>query len=95
MKVFAVLVAWLVISAGAVLAVFTFPLAWALDKTEYARNCLRALDKAAASYLGFSGRYTVSAECGASAKWRALGFVIDLLLGNGHCADAAKREGLT
>lgn len=96
MKALAILTAWLAISAGALLAALSFPLAWALDELDYARNCLRALDKAAAAYLGFSGRYTVSAECGASLTpvWRALGLVIDLLLGKGHCREAAVREGL-
>lgn len=96
MKVLAILVAWLAISAGALLAALTFPLAWLLDRTEYARNCLRALDKAAAAYLGFSGRYTVSAECGVHTHgWRAwLRAAIDLLLGDGHCAAAARKEEL-
>lgn len=96
MKLGAVICAWLAISAGAGLAALTFPVAWALDRTEYARNCLRALDKAAAAYLGFTGRYTVSAECGVRRgfAWRVLARVIDGLLGGGHCADAARREGL-
>ncbi len=68
--------------------------AWFYGVSEYAKNLLRAMDRLGAAVFGFSGRYTVSAECGASdcAVCRLLCRFLDLIQ-PGHCAGAAKREG--
>lgn len=86
------LMAWLAIT-GALVAV---SFAGALAGIEYFRDVFRAADKLGAALGGKSGRYTVSAECGASTtRFGAAGrVVIDGLLGKGHCVDAAHREGL-
>ena len=51
----------------AVLAAMTGLIVWAVyDRDAYAENLFRALDRLGAAFLGLgSGRYTVSAECGA------------------------------
>lgn len=60
----------------------------------YAKNLLRASDKQAATLLGFDGRATISAECGARdcrfCRW--LCRLLDVFQ-KGHCAGAAEREG--
>lgn len=62
----------------------------------WAKNIFRAGDKTVAAVLGFSGFYSLSAECGAgdSRLCRSLRLMIDLAIGGGHCARAAKDEGL-
>lgn len=62
--------------------------------SEYAKGILRSLDRLGAAVFGFSGRYTVSAECGASdcAVCRLLCRFLDLIQ-PGHCAGAARNEG--
>lgn len=61
---------------------------------EYAKNLLRAADKHAAAFLGFDGRSTISAECGASTC-RACALLCRALdwIQKGHCEGAALREG--
>ncbi len=63
-------------------------------RDEYAKNLMRAADKHAAAFLGWSGRYTVSAECG-SRDCRFCRWLCRLLdvFQKGHCAGAAEREG--
>ena len=65
------------------------------EEYAYAKNVLRAWDKLAAAVLGWSGGYTVSAQCGRSVC--AFCTVICRLLdaiNPGHCKGAAEREGL-
>lgn len=97
MKIAAVLLVWLLVGMGAIAAFVVFPFAWLLaDEVSYAKNILRALDKASAAFLGWTGEYTVSAECGAATEgWAVrLGVLVDGLLGAGHCHAAALHEGL-
>lgn len=91
----ALLVLWLPFSLAAIVAIPVSLVAVFLE-WEYAKNILRAKDKLAAALLGWSGRYTVSAECGAS-DCRFCRSVCWLLnwIDKGHCEGAAKREGLT
>lgn len=60
----------------------------------YPKNLLRASDKQAAALLGFDGRATISAECGASTC-RACALLCRMLdwIQKGHCEGAALREG--
>ena len=92
----ALLVLWL---PFAVLSIVAIPVAlWALATGEwvYAKNLLRAMDKVAAALFGWTGYYTVSAECGASSCVFCKVICAGLnLLDPGHCAGAAQREGLT
>lgn len=96
MKTLAVLLVWLLVGIGALGAFVLFPIAWWVEEIVYGKNLLRALDKTSAAFLGFTGEYTVSAECGAATGgWPAqLRIAIDWLLGEGHCTGAARHEGL-
>jgi len=60
----------------------------------YPKNLLRASDKQAAALLGFDGRATISAECGASEckLCRAVCALLNMI-DNGHCEGASRREG--
>ena len=58
---------------------------------DYANNVLTALDRLMAALLGWSGRHTVSAECGASKC--AFCWWVRGLLGVRHCVGAALDEG--
>lgn len=57
----------------------------------YIDNVLQTGDRFLAALLGWSGRYTVSAECGASRC--GLCAAIRWLLGVRHCVKAALDEG--
>lgn len=58
---------------------------------EYIDNILLTFDRFLAALFGWSGKYTVSAECGASRC--AFCRVIRCLLGVRHCVEAALDEG--
>jgi len=92
----ALLVLWLPFSAAAIVAI-PVSLVAVFVEWEYAKNILRAKDKLAAALLGWSGKYTISAECGARTDCRFCSAVCWMLniIDPGHCAGAAKREGLT
>ena len=64
----------------------------------WCKNVFRAGSKLVAALCGCSGFNTFSAECGArsgnSVTWDGARKVIDLVLEEGHCVGAAKREGL-
>ena len=57
---------------------------------------ITALDKFIAATLGWSGRYTVSAQCAVSTTLpaRMLRSVLNAIMAD-HCENAAKSEGLT
>ena len=95
-KLAVILVLWLPFSLGALLSVVFSLAAILLDEYTYAKNILRAMDKTLASVLGFSGFYTLSAECGVAdtQPWVALRWVLDKIQ-PGHCECAAQNEGLT
>lgn len=93
------LVLWLPFSLASLVAiVVTFGVILFGDKEQqqgYGKNVLRAMDKVLAAVCGFSGYFTFSAEL-AFATWRPF-VVIRWLLDKieaGHCAGAAKNEGL-
>lgn len=99
MKVFArfmvaFFVLWVPFSIAALVAIpvslFALVFEW-----EYAKNILRAKDKLAAALLGWSGKYTVSAECGVSdcKACKAVCWLLNFL-DPGHCEGAAKKEGI-
>lgn len=97
MKLLAVLIVlWLPFSAAAIVAILVSLVAVFVE-WEYAKNILRAQDKTMAALLGWTGRYTVSAECGAGKEpcrfCRWVCALLDLIQ-PGHCAGAAKREGI-
>jgi len=55
---------------------------------------LKEMDKAIARLCGFSGQYTLSAECSTSRCW-ACKFICEVLslIEKDHCNKAAKSEG--
>lgn len=93
-KLAAILLLWLPFSMTSVLAVPIALFAIAVEENVYAKDVLRAMDKLGAALLGWSGRYTVSAECGAH-PCRFCTLVCWLLdrFQPGHCKGAAAREG--
>lgn len=83
--------------ATSVIAALIAPfMAWSYETNPYAKNLLRAMDRLGAALFGASGMYTVSAECGARTDCALCMLVCKLLdwIQPGHCAGAAKKEGL-
>lgn len=89
------LVLWIPFSIGAILSVPCSLFALVFDENSYGKDILRASDKLTAAVLGFSGFYTLSAECGAATTqpWIGLRWLLDKIQ-IGHCEGAAKNEGL-
>lgn len=94
-KLAIILVLWLPFSLGCIASIFTSLFAIAMEENEYGKNVLRAMDKVLAATLGFSGYFTLSAECGVATKapWTWLRWALDKIQA-GHCLGAAKNEGL-
>lgn len=94
-KLAIILVLWLPFSIGCLVAIPVSLFAILVEENTYAKNCLRAMDKTLAAVLGFSGYFTLSAECGVafSAPWNQLRYLLNLIQ-PGHCEGAAKKEGL-
>ncbi len=95
-KVAIILILWLPFSIGALAAIVVSLAAIILEENEYGKNVLRAMDKTLAAVLGFSGYYTLSAECGVCTRqpWVSLRWLLNKIQA-GHCEGAAAREGLT
>ena len=94
--VVAIFMLWLPFSLAAVASVLVA--LWAVFSDQhYAKDILRAQDKLMAALLGWGGDHTVSAECGsrqAGCRFcQAACRLLDLIQ-PGHCAGAAKNEGL-
>jgi hypothetical protein len=61
---------------------------------QYAHDIFVAMDKLMAAVLGRSGKFTVSAECGADINfYPGIRYVLDHIQKN-HCLSSAKHEGL-
>lgn len=70
---------------------------WAEEWT-YAKQVIAAMDRLGAAVVGFGGEHTVSAECGSRRReCRLCRFVCRILdlVQPGHCAGAARHEGLS
>lgn len=80
----------------AAIAALIAPIAFFSGFRDYATRVTRGLSRMAAAFLGKSGRYTTSAECGVAQHgfFARLREVVDFMLGDGHCAGEAKNEGL-
>lgn len=94
-KLALIVVLWLPFSLGCAVAIVTSLFAIVFEHNVYGKNVLRAMDKVLAAVLGFSGYYTLSAECGIAtqAPWIHLRWLLDKIQA-GHCEGAAKNEGL-
>lgn len=94
-KLAIIAVLWLPFSLGCAAAILVSLAAIVLEENEYAKNVLCAMDKTLAAVCGFSGFFTLSAECGASSEkpWTLLRWVLDKIQPS-HCEGAAKNEGL-
>jgi hypothetical protein len=68
------------------------------EAAAWCKEVFRAGSKLIACICTGDGRHTFSAQCGAramnSVAWSIAEEAIDSLLGGGHCANAAKKEGL-
>lgn len=96
MKKFAItIVLWLPFAIGCIAAIFTSLAAIWLEENKYGKDVLRAMDKLLAAVLGFSGNFTLSAECGIATKqpWTGLRWILNKIQA-GHCEGAAKNEEL-
>lgn len=65
-----ILVCYVAFSISAVVAIVACPVALLFD-IAYASSVLRAMDRLMAAVVGFDGRNTLSAECGADMECRA------------------------
>lgn len=94
-KLAIILILWVPFTFGCLAAILVSFLAIIFDWTAYGKNVLRAMDKVLAAVLGFSGYFTLSAECGVSTvqPWIALRWLLNKIQA-GHCEGAAKNEGL-
>lgn len=94
-KLAIILVLWLPFSIGSAAAIFVSLAAILLKENEYGKDVLRAMDKVLAAVLGFSGFFTLSAECGVatSQPWVLLRQLLNAIQ-PGHCEGAARNEGL-
>ena len=94
-KLAIILVLWLPFSLGALGAIVVSLAAILLEENAYGKDVLRAMDKLLAAVCGFSGSYTLSAECGVTEKqpWILLRRLLNRIQ-EGHCAGAAHNEGL-
>lgn len=95
LKLVFIMLLWLPFSLGSEASIVVSLWAILFDQQVYGKNVLRAMDKTLAAVCGFSGYYTLSAECGVSTAkpWVLLRKALDLLQKD-HCIGAAKHEGL-
>ena len=92
----ALFILWLPFSLAVLLAI-PVSLVAVFIEWGYAKKILKAKDRVFAALIGWSGDYTVSAECGSSKDCAFCKAVCWLLnwIDPGHCEGAAKREGLS
>jgi hypothetical protein len=91
-KVVILVMVWLSFVAAALLAI---PLSLLyLTERPYGRNVLLSMDRVMAAVLGWSGMYTVSAQCGKSSclLCKVVCWLLNRIDPN-HCKDAAADEG--
>jgi hypothetical protein len=84
---------WLSFVVAALLAI---PLSLLyLTERQYGRNVLLSMDRVMAAVLGWSGLYTVSAQCGKSdcLLCKVVCWLLNRIDKN-HCADASLDEGV-
>ncbi len=93
-KLAIIFVLWLPFAIGCAAAILTSLFAVLADENAYGKDVLRAMDKVLAAVLGFSGYYTLSAECGVAtaAPWTWLRSLLNKIQA-GHCEGAARNEG--
>lgn len=90
-----ILILWLPFSIGALASIVVSFFAIVFDKQVYGKNVLRSMDKTLAAVCGFSGFFTLSAECGIAPEqpWIGLRKILDMIE-PGHCEGAARNERL-
>lgn len=98
-KLAVILILWLPFSlagiAASIVSLYVILFGSREEQQGYGKNVLRAMDKVLASVCGFSGSYTLSAECGIATTqpWTGLRFLLNAIQA-GHCEHAAEIEGL-
>jgi hypothetical protein len=95
-KLAIILVLWLPFSLGCLVAIVASLFAIIAEENAYGKDVLRAMDKVLAAVCGFSGFFTLSAECGIAYEppWTWLRWLLNKIQA-GHCEGAAINEGLT
>lgn len=94
-KLAIIVVLWLPFTLGCLAAGVVSLVAILFDAEPYGKDVLRAMDKTLAAVLGFSGYFTLSAECGVATTqpWTTLRWLLDTIQ-PGHCEGAAVKEGI-
>jgi len=94
-KLAIILLLWVPFSIGCLLAIPASLVAIAMEENTYGKDVLRAMDKVLAAVCGFSGYFTLSAECGIAKDqpWIGLRKILDMIQAD-HCEGAAIKEGL-
>lgn len=92
-RILVVLLLWLPFSVACLVAVPVALFAVLANEVEYAKSVLRAMDRLTAAVLGYSGDYTVSAECSRSEcrVCAVICWVFDWFEKD-HCNKAARSE---
>lgn len=87
-----VLLCYSAFSLACLMAIIMAPVGVATKKQGYASNIVHAMDCLMAAVLGWDGKNTVSAECGADRHGlcKTICALLDIF-DTGHCARLAKR----
>lgn len=92
-KIAAILLLWLPFSLAAIVAVPVLLFGIMAGDESIWKPVGSAMDRLMATLFGYSGRYTLSACLGTGTRYQWLRWFVDLFE-SGHCAKAAKTEGL-
>lgn len=92
-KLLAILLLWIPFSLAALVAIPYLLYGLLAEDESIWRPVGRAMDKLMAAVMGYSGNHTLSAELGASTDYHWLRVMLDKIQ-DGHCAKAARDEGL-
>jgi len=93
MKILAGLILWLVFSIAGLVAIPRLLYGVVTNNERIWSPVGRAMDRVLAALLGYSGRYTTSAELAVSDRHQWLRNLVDKLE-PGHCEKEARKEGL-
>jgi hypothetical protein len=87
------LILWFVFSLAALVAIFVLLFGVLTNNERVWSPVGRAMDRVLAALLGYSGKYTTSAELAVSYRHKWLGKLVDWIE-PGHCEKEARKEGL-
>jgi hypothetical protein len=93
MKLLAALILWFAFSTAVIVAIPVLLFGVLTGNERIWSPVGRAMDRVLAALLGYSGRYTTSAELAVSDRHQWLRKLVDTLE-PGHCEKEARKEGL-